>query len=224
MDNYEKLLSAVYFNDAATAIQLMETNDYPNECLDNILSMDIPIYYITQCYARLLSDDTWNEKGMPIILSMRKGCSELMSYWNTKFNYPVEQELDYTSYTDLFFAAFPDDTDDDLLSFTVQELLNMDYRQVDIDLYCATVRFQYEEVERLLKLGANPEINLCDSQALNRICIECAFLGTEITPECERFYANRSLVPIQPHHICNLIGWAAHEKMYDLLTKKHQLL
>lgn len=47
MDKYEKLLSAVYFNDAETAIQLMETNDYPNKWLDNIFSMGIPIYFIT---------------------------------------------------------------------------------------------------------------------------------------------------------------------------------
>lgn len=51
MDKYEKLLSAVYFNDAETAIQLMETNDYPNKWLDNIFSMGIPIYFITQCNA-----------------------------------------------------------------------------------------------------------------------------------------------------------------------------
>ena len=218
MDKYEKLLSAVYFNDADTAIQLMETNEYPNKWLDNVLSMNIPIYYITQCYDRLL-DDLWNEKAMPMILSMRNGCSKLMSYWKTKFNYPVEQELDYSSYTDLFFAAFPDDTDDDLLSFTVHELLDMGYRQVDIDLYCATVRFQYGEVERLLKLGANPKVNICDSQAIDRISTECAFLDTEIVPEWEKFYENRCLTSIQYQHICDLIGWAAHAKMYDILTR-----
>ena len=61
--------------------------------MDKYEKMDIPIFYITQCYVRLLSDDLWNEKVKPMILYMRKGCSKLMSYWKTKFNYPVEQEL-----------------------------------------------------------------------------------------------------------------------------------
>ena len=167
MDKYEKLLSAVYFNDAETAIQLMETNDYPNKWLDNIFSMGIPIYFITQCNVRLLADDTWSENVMPIILSLREGCAKLMAYWKTKFNYPVEQELDYTSYTNLFFAASPDETDDEVLLSSVQELLNEGYRQVDIDLYCATERFQYGEVERLLKLGADPEVDIDDFKVIN---------------------------------------------------------
>lgn len=223
MDKYEKLLSAVYFNDAETAIRLMETNDYPNKWLDNVLSMDIPIYYITQCYARLLSDDLWNEKAMPMILSMRKGCSKLMSYWKIKFNYPVEQELDFTSYTDLFFAASPDETDDELLLSSVQELLNDGYRQVDIDLYCATERFQYGEVERLLKLGADPEVNIDDFKALSRISVECSFLSTIVVPKWELFYEKNCLLPIKEQELCDLIGWAAHEKMYDLLIRNESL-
>jgi len=220
MDKYEKLLSAVYFNDAETAIQLMETNDYPNEWLDNIFSMGIPIYHITQCNSRLLADDTWSENVMPIILSLRKGCAKLMAYWKTKFNYPVEQELDYTSYTNLFFAASPDETDDEVLLSSVQELLNEGYRQVDIDLYCATERFQYGEVERLLKLGADPEVDIDDFKALSRISVECSFLSAIVVPQWELFYEKRCLSRIKEQDLCDLIGWAAHEKMYDLLTKK----
>ena len=222
MDKYEKLLSAVYFNDAETAIRLIETKDYPNNWLDNVLSMGIPIYYITQCYARLLSDDLWNEKAMPMILSMRKGCSKLLSYWKTKFNYPVEQELDYTSYTDLFFAAFSDDTDDtddEVLLSSVQELLNEGYRQIDIDLYCATERFQYGEVERLLKLGADPEVDIEDCKAMSMISVECSFLSTIVVPKWEFFYEKKCLLPIKEQDLCDLIGWAAHEKMHDLLIR-----
>lgn len=220
MDKYEKLLSAVYFNDAETAIQLMETNDYPNKWLDNIFSMGIPIYFITQCNVRLLADDTWSENVMPIILSLREGCAKLMAYWKTKFNYPVEQELDYTSYTNLFFAASPDETDDEVLLSSVQELLNEGYRQVDIDLYCATERFQYGEVERLLKLGADPEVDIDDFKALSRISVECSFLSAIVVPQWELFYEKRCLSRIKEQDLCDLIGWAAHEKMYDLLTKK----
>lgn len=119
MGQFEKLLLAVYCNDAETAIQLMEINNYPKKWLDNVLSMNIPIYYITQCNNRLLVDNTWSERIMPVILSQREGCAKLMAYWKTKFNYPVEQELDYTSFTELFFAAFPDETDDELLSYTI---------------------------------------------------------------------------------------------------------
>ena len=126
---------------------------------------------------------------MPIILCLRKGCAKLMAYWKTKFNYPVEQELDYTSYTNLFFAASPDETDDEVLLSSLLELLNEGYGQVDIDLYCAAERIQYGEVERLLKLGADPEVDIDDCKAMSRI-------------------------------LCDLIGCAAHEKMYDLLTRK----
>lgn len=96
----------------------------------------------------------------------------------------------------------------------------MGYRQVDLDLYCAAVRFQYGEVERLLKLGADPKVHIDDCQTLSRISVECAFLSTIVVPKWELFYEKKCLPRVNEQYLCDLIGWAAHEKMYDLLLSK----
>ena len=48
----------------------------------------------------------------------------------------------------------------------------------------------------------------------------CSVLSTIVVPQWELFYEKRCLSRIKEQDLCDLIGWAAHEKMYDLLTKK----
>lgn len=83
-----------------------------------------------------------------------------------------------------------------------------------------SIPFQYEEVERLLKLGADPKVDIGDCQAVSRISVECAFFSTIVVPMWENFYENKRLTRIRVQELCDLIGWAAHEKMYDLLVSK----
>lgn len=197
----------------------METNNYPRTWLDNIRSMNIPIYYITQCNARLLSEDSWSERFQPLAFSMREGCSKLMTYWKTKFKFPVENEMDYWKYKEYFYSDSDDEPDEEVLWNPIQVLLNKGLTQADIELYCAVVRFQYDKTLDLLNKGANPRASFDGSDAVDRIGAECAFLSTMVVPVWENYYDKKNF-PINEQDLCDLIGWAAHEKMYDLLVSK----
>ena len=134
---------------------------------------------------------------------------------------PVEYQL----YHDDFYCDYPDETiEDQLMVKSIQELLDVGVRRIDIDLYCAGAKFNYSEVKRLLKEGANPAAWLPDPfpsgfQLDDRIGAECSFLDTQIA---HFLYSKKTKAPLYRGFMGDLVGWAAHETMYDLIEKYRQ--
>ena len=86
---------------------------------------------------------------------------------------------------------------------------------MDIDLFCYAEKFDFKNVERLIKEGADPHTEFPDElNCIHRIGAECAFLETEL--HSAMFNKDYHFNPEED--IANLIGLSAHEKMYCLLT------
>lgn len=103
-------------------------------------------------------------------------------------------------------------------------------KEIDLDLYCAVERFQFDKVEELLKQGANPRAEIYDGlndgdvpfdswSAIDRIDGEVGFLC------CETMDFVRQLLSKQSHWFIgemlfqNLMSLAAHSEMSELLKK-----
>lgn len=95
------------------------------------------------------------------------------------------------------------------------------YREIDLDLYVAVNKFDFEEAERLLKLGADPDCEFIEEDeisCLSRIGTECNYLSTQL----QEIYIERKQRKLNADNdidLIDLVGWAAHESMYSLLSK-----
>ncbi len=93
-------------------------------------------------------------------------------------------------------------------------------RPIDAELYYAGIQFDFVRAEELLKQEANPDIPLdeYDSNLYDRIATEAAFLEIELHRVWEYEYRD----DVDYRDISHLVGYAAHETMYDLPIKYHK--
>ena len=105
-----------------------------------------------------------------------------------------------------------------------QEYINKEFREIDLMLMYQVERFNFAETKKLLEQGAKSDIDFYDddfSSVNSRIGNESAFLATTfVIPEFEIFeqkgyHQKFDLVDM----FGRLLGFAAHEEMYHLLTE-----
>ncbi len=183
-----------------------------------------PIWRISQCWKVITSMTGWREDIQDQVEDFRKRNEEVMRIFKERLGVQFSP-IEYQHYHEDFYCDDPDDTIEDQLCLdSVHELLNAGVRQIDIDLYCAGAKFFYEEVKRLLIAGANPAAWLPDPfpsgfQLDDRIGVECSFLCTQVA---YYLYGGTYSDPVCRRDICDLLGWAAHETMYDLIEEYRQ--
>ena len=155
----------------------------------------------------------------------------MFEFWKEYYGVDRFPRIEYRTYSDdNFFCAWDDETDEDLLFHPKVEFLALGKREIDLDLYCAVERFQFDRVEELLKQGANPGAEIYDGlnegdvpfdswSAIDRIDGEVCFLC------CETMDFVRQLLGKQAHWFIgemlfqNLMSLAAHSEMSELLKK-----
>ena len=97
----------------------MQANNYPKQWLDNIGVFDVPfpLHYISMCAQSILSDadDPWSTDFEPIRIKMLADCRRILEFMGNEYGCDIDCEIDYQKYTDYFYAAEKDATDEDIL-------------------------------------------------------------------------------------------------------------
>lgn len=129
--------------------------------------------------------------------------------------------IDFQKYHECFYSEEPDWSYEDFTSDVNPEFLLEEFgtRPQDIELFCAVERFDFTRVKELLEQGATPYAKVYEDGSCNcyeRIEMENSFLCT-----CQLCWAwsPERYSPIGEREIGDLIGWAAHETMYQWLDK-----
>ena len=222
MVNYIKnaAIQAVYNARPEYLRSIIDSGHFNMVLLDDIrvLCKPFPIWRISQCWEVISSMTGWREDILSDVEAFRMRNEEVITIFKDRLDVHFTP-VDYQLYHDDFYCDSPKDTEEDqLMVDSVQELLNAGARQIDIDLYCAGAKFNYDEVLRLLNNGANPAAWLLDPihgvQLDDRIGSECSFLDTQIA---SFLFSGDSRESITRRDICNLVGWAAYETMYELI-------
>ena len=228
----EKLIKAVFHNQYDLVKDLLTSDEFDKSLLEDTGIFDyapFPLYYITMCYKHFMWND-YIEEVMPMIHSHRKNIDALLELWKNEYGIDVTQKIDYKKYERDFFCTEDSETTDEVLWNPVEKFLKAGFRRIDIELYESVEKFHFDEVEKLLKQGANPDVDLLpiddlDSNdpwnCLDRIGNECSYLCTcevlfllEIVNE--QWYQDW---PITSKEMGDLIGLAAHDEMYKLLIQ-----
>ena len=225
------LLKAVVSNDVDEVRRLIAQDECRAVVADiAMLSRPFPLHYVTLCCEVIWREvDEWRDKEMAGAL--KRATDKMMEFWKEYYQVDSFPRIDYRTYCDDFFCAFDEDTDEDILFKPKSKFIAFGKREIDVDLYCAVERFQFDRVEELLKQGANPkaeiyrglndnDVNFDSWSAMDNIGCEEGFLCSEVVDFLHRLYikqaedwvVDRSLF----HHI---LGLAAHSDMYRLLQK-----
>jgi hypothetical protein len=227
----EWLIKATFHNEYELVVQLIDSDDFDEAIIHDIGILDtpFPIYYISMCYKQSLEED-FVESIMPWIEKLRTDVDKLLKLWEDRFYIDIHAQIDYKNYAKYFYCNSDDDSEEDILLDPRKHFCENGCRDIDLDLFIAVSRFKFNEVKEILENGANPNANLLpitdvgkyDDDSLNcmdRIGGESSYLWTcEISMQLklmyEDWYINRN---ISDEDLGNLIGLAAHKRMWKLL-------
>ena len=220
----QKYINAVFNFDAEAFKTLLSTELFDKSLLKDIKfseGVPCPIYWMTQCWEIIFAHpEEWKKNCRHIIEENKQRNLEIKLMFEEKLGV-VFKPIDFYN-TDFWFfrnereAAF----DDVFWNNTREEMLDKGYREIDLDLYVAVNKFDFQEAERLLELGANPACEITDegSSCFDRIGTESSFLDTEMQGIFIK-REQRNPIADNARDLVDLVGWAAHESMYSLLSK-----
>lgn len=225
------LLKAVTSNDVEDVRALIERVEC-KAIIDDIalFSHPFPLHYITLCYEAIWRDaDDWEDKEWAN--ATKNSTNAMLEFWKEYYGVDSFPRIEYRTYSeDDFYCAKDDETDEDLLFHSKSELVAFGNREIDLDLYCAVERFQFDKVEELLRQGANPRAEIYDGlnnhdvpfdswSAIDRIDGEVCFLCCETMDFMRQLLSKKAHWFIGEMLFHNILSLAAHSEMYELLRK-----
>jgi hypothetical protein len=230
----EKLFLAIYFNDLDKVI---EFKDYHSEIyakkeyflIDGTKTINLTT--LTSFNKIIWNDDDWREELMPLIKKNRKRTKKIFEFWCAEFGQLKHySDFEYNKYWNYFYCVEPNDTEskDEVIADHISFFLEKGFCEIDLKLYSRVDCFDFAEVKKLLKQGANPNIDFYDdeqSNAISRVATESSYLAScSIVPEFERFEIKGYNQNFDITRMFgDLLGLAAHEKMFKLLKENLNL-
>ena len=220
-DYHQKSINAVFYANPEKLQEYIDEGNFPKELLTDIglLSQPFPIWRIPQCWEEAMGDNASEYTEKDVVADFMARNKKVKEIFQNLFGVEYTP-IDYQSYWKDYFAAEPDKTAEDALyPDTIETLATYGTTQLDVELYLAVEKFDYSQTIELLKKGANPRATMSndefDEGAYDRISSECSYLCT-----CRLSYAwsPKGHTLVGENEIQDLVGWAAHEKMYRCLV------
>lgn len=224
---WEELFLAIYFNDLEKVIEFKNRfpelyakrdkfpiTKYTTFDLTNLTFFNQSIWF----------DSNWVETIMPLVEKHRQRTEIMKAFWLSESGQQeTHRPFEYNHYHEHFFCKDPYD-DDEMFLNPISFYLEKGFSAIDITLYNRAISFDFSAVEKLLEQGANANIHFDNdghSSTYSRISTEVSFLATcEVIPTFREF---ETLAYDQTFDIeqmfGDLLGLAAHQKMYNLLKK-----
>ena len=194
-------------------------NDVLSLCKDSE-ELPYPLHFITICwdiiFGYVLED--WKEE-YKVIVRKRKAENDKFKSFFAGLGLDMTG-IPFSDYWYAFYCDAPEDTVKDCLDMTEDELKEMGFRDMDIELACCVNKFQFNRAEELLERGADPIKNRTDEEdeyddCVTRIYHEVQFLYSEMT---EKMLGKEGLGHYE-RDLEELLSLAAHERMDHLLDK-----
>ena len=195
----------------------------------NLYSIPTPLYHLTLLNQMVFDTEYWKDlvdDKQEVVVWMEERTKTVIDFWKEYYGVEELPQPKYEDYTiDDFFCAMSEDDDEDILDAPKNVLIQRGCREIDLDLYLATDRFQFNKAETLLMQGANPSAPLlrCEDseygeQACGRIDIEISFLALELFPVYREVLVGER-PELRDNDYRDLLGLAEHVKMSKLFEK-----
>lgn len=195
----------------------------------NLYSIPTPLYHLTLLNQMVFDTEYWtdiDEDKQEAVAWMEERTKRVIDFWLEFYGVDELPQPKYEDYTiDDFFCAMLEDDDEDILDAPKDAFIQHGCREIDVDLYLATNRFQFNKAEALLKQGANPcaELKYNENQydvdwAYHRIGAEVVFLALELLPLYKEAFDGQTPT-LHGEEYRDLLGLAEHVKMEKLFEK-----
>lgn len=195
----------------------------------NLYSIPTPLYHLTLLNQMVFDTEYWtdiDDDKQEAVAWMEERTKCVIDFWRELYGVDELPQPKYEDYTiDDFFCAMLEDDDEDILDAPKDAFIQHGCREIDVDLYLATNRFQFNKAEALLKQGANPcaELKYNENQydvdwAYHRIGAEVVFLALELLPLYKEAFDGQTPT-LHGEEYRDLLGLAEHVKMEKLFEK-----
>ena len=215
-----EIVRAVFNIDYNSFKALCEQGDFDVSLFHDSDELPYPLHYVTICWDMIFSHlEEWKEKYKPILRKRKEENDKFKKFFDTECGLDMS-DIPFSDYWECFYCSDPDNDVEDCLDHTVEELHNLGFRDCDIDLAMQVYKFHFDEVEKLLKQGADPLKNMTTEEdeyddCVTRIYREVQFMYSEITDEV---LGQRKILG-EESDFNELLNLAAHEKMDHLLDE-----
>ena len=190
----------------------------------------IPLHFITMSVERAIQrPEEWQSGYVEKVRETLKLNDEIKHILTDKFsNFSFDDEIPYIDYGQsgagfIYSDEIEDSIEDVFWVKDKTQLTKFGANQLDIDLYVAACKLQVGEMERLLKLGANPKAKIYNDgeewETLDRVATEAAFLGTQINSALAHEAAASVGIDDDDGGVTTLISLGLYEMMYAKLKK-----
>jgi len=226
----DKLFLAIYFNDRDKVTEFKNQNPeiYAKKnkyLLDGNITFDLT--NLTLLNHKIWFDNDWREEIMLFIKENRQQTNQMIDFWRAEGEKPIlNRKIEYNQYFEYFYCDDPNDPEnnEEIILDHISYFLEKGFREIDLMLYNRVECFDFIETKKLLEKGAKSNIHFYedgDSNAFSRISAECSYLATcQIIPEFQIFKAKGYKQNFDISRMFGeLLGLAAHEEMYELLSK-----
>lgn len=184
----------------------------------------------------LLDDDSWNAEYKPIISHFREENEIIWNFMVENKLIPVDYHKEFIDYAKTFASESINYSYEDIFFAPLETLIKNGATQLDLDLYRASASLEFEETERLLKLGANPDKDILiresddDEFPETWSCLgDIAMLwnnayesGLDLHLIWKKEYEEDVKNTLPPSLFCKIIISAAYKLMYELLENHNQ--
>lgn len=216
----KEIVKAVYEIDFDRFQSLCGDNNDVLSLFNDSEDLPYPLHFITICWDIIFGYvlEEWKEE-YKVVVRKRKTENDKFKSFFSGLGLDMT-EIPFSNYWECFYCDAPEDTVEECLDMTEDELKEMGFRDIDIELACCVNKFQFEKVEQLLEQGADPIKNRTDEEdeyddCVTRIYREVQFLYTEMK---EKMLGREGLGHFE-RDLEELFCLAAHEKMDHLLDK-----
>lgn len=223
-DNEKLCIKAAFYAHPERLQEMIDVGKFDKELLVDIkFRPDVPafpIWRIPQCWKIAMGDvDDYRDEIQETVKDFIARNNAVMDIFATHFGVEYTP-IDFQQYHECFYSEDPEWSDEEIFDEDPAVLMKkFGTRPIDIQLYCAVERFDFPRVKELLEQGANPYVEVYEdgsANSFNRIGDECSYLCT-----CQLSYAwdTKRDDALDHNEIEDLIGWAAHETMYQWMEK-----
>lgn len=230
----KELFLAIFFNDTEKLIRIK--NDYPEiYARKNAFEISafgfartvLDLKYLTLFNKIIWFDDDWRTGLLPFVNLNRQRILRIIDFWKSEAEAGfLTRDFPFNKYHEFFLCDDPNDArlKEEILYEPMADYLKKGFREIDLRLYQRVECFDFEQVEKLLKQGANPLIPIEDdpySDIFSEVELEESFLATiEIVPVFQIFEQKRYRHDYDIGHLfANLLGLAAYTRMRRLLDQ-----
>jgi len=217
-----EIVRAVFNIDYNSFKSIYDQGNFDASLCQDSDDLPYPLHFVTICWDMIFSHlEEWKEKYKPILRKRKEENDKFKTFFETECGLDMSN-IPFSDYWDCFFCAEPDEDVEECLYHTVEELHNLGLRDCDIELAMHVYKFHFDEVEKLLKQGADPLKNMTDEEGeyddcVTRIYREVQFMYSEITDEV----LGQRMILGEERDFNDLMNLAAHEKMDHLLDEYH---